>query len=314
MATNENKPAAKKREIISKAQQMTMLEVLGASLVLGTCIVLSTFLIKYIKFNTTVIAEKNEAISDYDTTIRNVGVCVDKDGNGRLSDKELQSCNPSDVKLDEVNGSLRYNVLETMAQNEYLESVARQRNEQCYDEKDERIDFNKLYEETSDETKKKQYLQSAKICSALRVIPDALPAQQNTEALMASLNQIFILAGVEPERLAPQDTVTDSAIEGVSAIPVSLQLAGSDFGVMVALDALERSIREFDVMTATIEWTTRGLSLNATANAYFLSEKPTVEKVKTIYASKKARTAGSGSSGKLDSAQQGAQELTGGNK
>lgn len=314
MATDGNKPAAKKRDIISKAQQMTILEVLGASLVLGTCIVLSTFLIKYIKFNTTVIAEKNEAISDYDATIRYVGICVDKDGNGRLSDKELQSCNPSDVKLDEVKGSLRYNVLETMAQNEYLESVARQRNEKCYDEGGKRIDFNKLYEETNDETEKKQYLQSAKICSALRVIPDALPAQQNTEALMASLNQIFILAGVEPERLAPQDTVVDSTIEGVSAIPVSLQLAGSDFGVMVALDALERSIREFDVTTAAIEWTARGLSLNATANAYFLSEKPMVEQTKMIYASKKARSTSSGSSsGKLDSAQQNAQELTGGN-
>lgn len=287
----ENGPADNKRAIISKAQQMTMLEVLGASLVLGACIVLSTFLIKYIKFNTTVIAAKNEAIADYDATIRNVGVCVDKDKNGRLSDKELEQCNPSAVKLNDIVGSLRYNVLETMAQNEYLESVARQRNEGCYDEEGKRIDFNKLYEETTDETEKKQYLQSAKICSALRVIPDALPAQQNTEALMASLNQIFILAGVEPDRLAPQDTVMDSTIEGVSAIPVSLQLEGSDYGVMVALDALERSIREFDVTTALIEWTTRGLSLNVSANAYFLSEKPSIEEDVTLYASKKAKAA-----------------------
>lgn len=294
MATG-NKPADNKRAIISKAQQMTMLEVLGASLVLGTCIVLSTFLIKYIKFNTTVIAEKNEAIANYDATIRNVGVCVDTDKNGKLSDKELENCNPSAVKLSDIRGSLRYNILETMAQNEYLESVARLRNEGCYDEDGKRIDFNEMYEETNDETEKKQYLQSAKICSALRVIPDALPAQQNTEALMASLNQIFIVAGVEPDRLAPQDTVMESMIEGVSAIPVSLQLEGSDYGVMVALDALERSIREFDITTALIEWTTRGLSLNASANAYFLSEKPVIEKDVTIYASKKARSAGGNS-------------------
>lgn len=306
------KPADNKRKMISKAQQMTMLEVLGASLVLGACIVLSTFLIKYIKFNTTVIVAKNEAISDYDETIRNVGVCIDKDKNGRLNDKELENCNPSAVKLDEVAGSLRYNILETMAQNEYLESVARQRNEGCYDENGERYDFNKLYEETNDEKQKKQYLQSAKICSALRVIPDALPAQQNTEALMASLNQLFILAGVEPERLAPQDSSVASTIEGVNAIPVSLQLAGSDFGIMVALDTLERSIREFDITSATIEWTARGLSLNATANAYFLAEKPEIEVEETIYASKKAKKAGSSASGKLDSAQQNAQELTGG--
>lgn len=291
MATG-NKPADSKRAIISKAQQMTMLEVLGASLVLGACIVLSTFLIKYIKFNTTVIAAKNEAIADYDATIRNVGLCVDTDKNGRLSDKELEKCDPSAVKLDDIKGSLRYSILETMAQNEHLESVARQRSEGCYDEEGERYDFNKLYEETSDEKQKKQYLQSAKICSALRVIPDALPAQQNTEALMASLNQIFIMAGVEPDMLAPQDTVIDSSVDGVSAIPVTLQLEGSDYGVMVALDALERSIREFDVTTALIEWTTRGLSLNVSANAYFLSEKPVIEETKVIYASKKARSAG----------------------
>lgn len=289
------KPADNKRKVIIKAQQMTMLEVLGASLVLGTCIVLSSFLIKYIKFNTTVIAAKNEAISDYDETIRNVGVCVDKDKNGRLNDKELENCDPSTVKLDEVRNSLRYNILETMAQNEYLESVARQRNENCYDDEGEKIDFNELYEQTNDEKERKQYLQSAKICSALRVIPDALPAQQNTEALMASLNQLFILAGVEPERLAPQDTAVASLIEGVNAIPVSLQLAGSDLGIMVALDTLERSVREFDITTATIEWTTRGLSLNATANAYFLAEKPEIEEDVTIYASKKAKTAGGNS-------------------
>lgn len=289
------KPADNKRKIIIKAQQMTMLEVLGASLVLGTCIVLSSFLIKYIKFNTTVIAAKNEAISDYDETIRNVGVCVDKDKNGRLNDKELENCDPSTVKLDEVRNSLRYNILETMAQNEYLESVARQRNENCYDDEGGKIDFNELYEQTNDEKERKQYLQSAKICSALRVIPDALPAQQNTEALMASLNQLFILAGVEPERLAPQDTAVASLIEGVNAIPVSLQLAGSDLGIMVALDTLERSVREFDITTATIEWTTRGLSLNATANAYFLAEKPEIEEDVTIYASKKAKTAGGNS-------------------
>ncbi len=59
-----NKPAADtKRVKISKAQQITMLEVLAASLILGTCLVVAIFLIKYIKFNTKIIAAKNEAIS-----------------------------------------------------------------------------------------------------------------------------------------------------------------------------------------------------------------------------------------------------------
>ena len=47
-----NKPTETKRAKISKAQRVTLVEVLAASLVLGACIVIANFLIKYIKFNT----------------------------------------------------------------------------------------------------------------------------------------------------------------------------------------------------------------------------------------------------------------------
>lgn len=283
-------PAGSKRAKISKAQQHTMIEVLVASLVLGTCLVVSIFLIKYISFNTTIISEKNEAISAYDQTIRNVGVCVDSDRNGRLSNEELENCKPNEVSLSRVTGSLRANVLASMAQNEDLESVARLRNENCYDGTGARIDFNKLYEESTDEKERQQYLQSAKICSALRVIPDALPAVQNTEALMASLNQIFLETGWEPERLSPRDDVVTNLIEGVDVIPVTLRVEGPNDVVLRTLGNVERSIREFNITSATIEWTNQGLSLNASANAYYLEELPEIETMKTLYASKKARS------------------------
>ena len=70
----DKKPADSKRAKISKAQQLTMLEVLGASLVLGTCLVLVNTIIKYIGFNTKVISAKNEAMASYDQAIRNIGV------------------------------------------------------------------------------------------------------------------------------------------------------------------------------------------------------------------------------------------------
>lgn len=308
-----NKPSDGKRARISKAQQVTMLEVLCASLVLGTCIVMSIFMIKYIKFNTTIITEKNNAISAYDQTIRNVGVCVDTDGNGRLSAEELESCKPNEVSLNSVVGSLRYNVLSQMAQNSDLESVARLRNASCYDEAGERIDFNKLYELSTDELEKQQYLQSSKVCSALRVIPDALPAHQNTEALMASLNQIFILTGWDPERLSPRDDVVKVDIEGVSVIPVSLRVEGDDSIVLAVLDNVEHSIREFDITTATIEWTSRGLSLNASANAFYLTELPEIETTKTLYATRKARQNKNKGSNKIDSANDAKNELLEGN-
>lgn len=289
MVSNTSKPADNKRTKISKAQQMTMLEVLVASLVLGTCMVMSLFLIKYIKFNTRIISEKNEAIGEYDQTIRNVGVCVDKDRNGRLSNEEIEGCDPNAILLSEVSGSLRANVLSLMAENTDLELVARQRNEGCYDATGERIDFNKLYEQSTDDVERQQYMQSAKICSALRVIPDALPAQRNTEALMASLNQIFILTGKEPDNLSPGDGVVSSRVAGVVGIPVNMRLEGSANEVVKALIDVERSIREFDIDTATIEWTARGIGVQASARAYYLDDAQDMEITETLYASDKSK-------------------------
>lgn len=286
-----NKPADEKRQRISKAQQLTMLEVLGASLILGTCLVVSTFLIKYISFNTTIITEKNQAIDNYDLTLQNVGVCIDTDRNGKLDDVELDNCDPNGISLDSVSGSLRYKVLAEMANNSDLELVARQRNERCLDEAGERIDFAKLYNESTDDDKRQQYLQSLKICSALRVIPDALPAAKNTEALMASLNEIFIRTGWEPERLAPQDgTLGATDIEGIYAIPVSLRMEAPDEVVMRALDNIEKSIRQFDITSLSIEWVTSGLSLTATANAFYLAEPEEMEITKVLVASRKTRS------------------------
>lgn len=283
-------PADAKRQRISKAQQYTLLEVLGASLVLGTCIVIATFLIKYINFNAKIITEKDNAITSYDQTLRNVGICIDKDKNGRLSNEEIEQCNPDKVSLDKVKDSLRYKVWVEMAQNEDLESVARQRNANCYNQLGERIDFTALYALAEDETQRQQYLQSAKICSALRVIPDALPSVKNTEALMASVNQVLILTGWEPDRLAPRDDSVDSQIEGVDVIPITLRIESQDAVVLGVLHNMERSIREFDITSATVEWTNFGLNLQVSANAYYLSELPQIEVLKTVYASPKARS------------------------
>ncbi len=288
MADSNGLPASVKRLKISKAQQYTILEVFGASLVLGVCIVLSIFLIKYIKFNTVIISAKNEAISEYDETLRNVGVCVDSDNNGRLSDRELENCDPSTTSLSSVSGSLRNNVLSVMAQNVDLESVARQRNENCYDADGKKIDFDKLYEESTDSLDKARYLQSAKICSALRVIPDALPAQKNTEALMASLNQVFLFTGLDPEQLAPLDDVVESEIEGVEVIPVQMRLEGTSAQVLTSLNAVERSIREFAITSATVEWSdvfgNGGLSVTAIANAYYLKDAGELEMTQEVTA------------------------------
>lgn len=282
------KPADTKREKISKAQQLTMLEVLGASLVLGTCLVLMNFIGKYIEFNTRIIAAKNESIAMYDETLRNIGICPDTDKDGRLSAREIEECDPNSVKLSQVPNSLRYNVLEVMAQNADLESVARKRNENCYDAEGKRINFNEMYNSATTESERQQILQATKICSSLRVISDALPAQKNTEALMASLNQLFIISNWEPENIAPRDeTVVLDDLSGVEAIPVTLQVNGNGATVLTVLNNIDRSIRNFDITSATVEWTNTGLNLTARANAYYMDGVWTLETEKTLRAGDK---------------------------
>lgn len=277
-----------KRSRISKAQQVTVLEVLFASLVLGTCLVLVSFIAKYIEFNTRIISAKNEAILSYEQTIKNIGICADLDNNGRLSDSELEKCNPNATALDDVVGSLRYNVYEVMAQNADLESVARKRNANCYDENGDRIDFNKLYSLATDDTTRKQLLQATRVCSSLRVISDALPAQKNTEALMASLNQLFIVSRWDPDSISPRDDGAKvNGLDGVLAIPVSFRMSGDGATIIRVLNTIDRSIRDFDITSATVEWSNSGLSLQARANAYYLDEMQNLESDKIIRAGDK---------------------------
>lgn len=283
-----DKPADSKRAKISKAQQLTILEVLGASLILGTCLVLVNFILKYIEFNTRVITAKGEAIAAYDQTIRNIGVCADTDNNKTLSDRELENCQPNAVQLSDVVGSLRYKVYEEMAQNEDLESVARKRNANCYDEDGNRIDFNALYRMATDDSERQQLLQATKICSSLRVISDALPAQKNVEALMASLNQLFIVSEWEPENIAPRDeAVVDDDITAAEIIPVTFRVTGNGPTVIKVINNIDRSIRNFDITSASVEWTNAGISLQARANAFYLDDFWQLETTKTLRASDK---------------------------
>ncbi len=277
-----------KRSKISKAQQITMLEVLVTSLVLGSCLVLISFITKYIEFNTRIITEKSDAITAYDEAIRNIGICADTDKNGRLSDREIADCNPNTVRLEDVQGSLRYNIYEVMAQNPELESVARKRNAKCYDEEGNRYDFNQLYNVAETDKERTQLLQASKVCSALRVISDALPARKNTEALMASLNQLFIVSELDPENISPRDDKIElEDLTGVLAIPVSFSANGSGATIIRILDNVDRSIRNFDITSATIEWSKNGLSLQARANAYYLDETWGLESDKVVRASDK---------------------------
>lgn len=291
MDNNPDGPAVSKRIKISKTQQETLLITLIAAVILGICAVLIVYFAKYIKFNGKVIEAKDTAIVDYETTIKNVGLCKDTDRDGKFSDKELSSCRPDELDSASMPGTLRYNVMVNMANNSDLESVARDSQDGCYDESGAKIDFQKKFDDATDESKQAEYLAMLKMCSALRVIPDALPAQANEEALMSSLNQIFIISNWEPEALSPSGNAVSGA-EGISTIPVSLSVEATSGTTMNVLNNIEKSIRTFDLQTATVSWSGENyLTLQSQGVAYYTENSDVAETNKTVYATDKAKKA-----------------------
>lgn len=291
---NPNGPAVSKRVKISKTQQETLLIVLVAAVTLGVCGVLAVFFGKYIGFNSKVIDAKDSAISDYEKTITNIGLCKDTDRDNKLSDEEINKCKPNELDSTSMPGSLRYNVMVNMANNTDLESVARDSQEDCYDSDGQKIDWQEKYDDAETDEDRAEYLSMLKMCSALRVIPDALPAQANEEALMSSLNQLFNISGWNPEALSPSGNVVSGA-EGLSTIPVSLSVEADTSMTMTVLNNIERSIRTFDLQTATISWSNDNkLALQSQGVAYYTENADVVENNKTVYATNNAKKKASG--------------------
>ena len=286
---NPNGPAVSKRIKISNTQQQMLLIALVAATALGVLIVLMVFFGKYIAFNSKVITAKDESIVGYEKTIKNVGLCKDTNNDGKFSDSELEKCNPDALDSAAMPGTLRYNVMVNMAKNANLESVARNSQSDCYDEDGNKIDWQQKFDETDNDEEQAKDLAMLKMCSALRVIPDAMPAQANEEALMSSLNQIFIISQWDPESLSPSGNI-EGGTRGLSTIPISLSVQSGTDKTMTVLNNIERSIRTFDIQSATISWSgNEYLTLDAQGVAYYTEDAGLNETTKTVYASADAQ-------------------------
>ena len=276
-----------KRAIISQAQEYVLLAVLGASVFLGVAISLTKHFVSKISFNSGVIAAEEQAIVVYSDAIKNIGVCQKPKGTV-YTDDELKKCVPDSISASSVPGTLRANILDSMAANAALNSVPKENTSECINPSTRK---NYTYEElnakyssattTADLVSASNLIQS---CSALRVIPDALPAYRNEEALLASLNKIFLLSGWEPDSLSPTDD-SNAVSFGTNLRDMSIRLSvEANTAVTVKfLDNVERSIREFNIERATIEWGSNDtLILNAQANAYYMTPSTLTESQQTI--------------------------------
>lgn len=264
-----------KRAKITQAQQYMIFAVLGAAIFLGAAIAVVINSVNKIAFSANVIAVEDQSIVSFSDTIKNIGICPKPKGQV-YTDDELKKCKPDSVNVSSVPNTLRSNILENMAANSALESVPNQQNASCINPATNK---NYTYREMEDKYSAAEgddqliaAVNLIKSCSALRVIPDALPAFKNEEALLASIDKIFRDSGTEPESLSPTDE-TDLASFGNNLYTISVRLAiESGAGtVHTLLNNIERSIRNFNVERATIEWSSNdSINFQARATAYYM--------------------------------------------
>ena len=285
---------------MSKAQQTTVLEVLIASLILGAAVVTGIWAVRYIIFNTKVITAKDESIRNYETAIINVGVCKDSNNDGKISDEELNNCSPNELANDDVQSSLRHKIFDEMAVNKNLEAVARKSLPGCTTTGGQALDFTQIYQDAQTDEERARALSELQLCSALRVVPDALPAQENNEAAMASLNQLSIVAQVEPTSLASGEVTqsaettdeTEASEKNYDAKPIAIAARWEDIpdtSLYALLTTTERSIRAYDVKTATIEWVDNVLTFQGNFHTYYEGDLDFEETTKIVKASEEKK-------------------------
>lgn len=278
-----------KRAKISEAQQYMALAVLAAAAFLGVAIALVMHFVKMISFNTRIIMGEEQSIAAYTEVIKTLGVCKKPRGS-IYSDEELRNCSPDSIEVSEIPDTLRANILENLAANQALNSVPKEDNSDCLNPTTGKNftykELNSIYDKAETAEELSAASQLIKSCSALRIIPDALPAFRNEEALLASLNRLFIISNWEPESLSPSGTSQASDLgKNLFSISVSLSIEAGTSTTMNTLSNIERSIREFNIERATIEWGgDDSLILRAQATAYYMSESNIEETTETITA------------------------------
>ncbi len=287
--------AISKRLKITEAQQYMLLSVLGASLFMGVAISLVSSYIRQISFNIEAIAEEEKSIVAYSNIIKEIGICKSPKGSV-YSSEELKNCNPDAIEASEIPNTLRANILEDLAANEALNSVPNTSNASCINPATGKNytykELSKNYDDARGSDELNAASQLIRSCSALRVIPDALPSTQNEEALLASLDKLFKVSNWEPESLNPTGEVEESELaSGLNAISVSLSIETDSGTTKQILSNIERSIREFDIKNASLEWNSdSSLQFRAQASAYFMNESSIIETSKKISPNGKNKT------------------------
>ena len=285
-----NSKALTKTDRISEARQYSLMAAFGASIFFGIAIAMVARFTNQIAFNATVVSEEDKTIVTLSDTIKNVGICASPKGK-TYTDEELRRCNPNNLDAASVPGTLRANILQNMAANTALNSVPKEDLSYCVNETTGKnftySELNEFYNKALDDGDSQKIAAATEliqICSALRIIPDALPSYRNEEALLSSLNRIFIMSNWEPEGLSPAGTYEEAEFgKNLYKIPFQLAVDADTATATRVLSNIERSIREFDVRRASIEWSSASsLTFNSELTAYYTLPSVLTEKTNTL--------------------------------
>ena len=232
----EKELSTTKRFKITKAQEYMLAAVLGASVIFGVTLALLVHFTQKISLNGRALSALEESTVAFSDTIKTIGVCA-KPAEEVYTDKEIAACDPESAALNSVPKEA-----DSLCLNSEGRSYTAEELQKRLDEANEKNDAAAIQEASN----------LVRVCSALRIIPDALPATYNEEALLASLNKLFIISNWT-------------------------------FKSMNVLHNVERSIREFNIERATIEWGgADSLKLNASATAYYMDRSQIVKGTNVI--------------------------------
>ena len=263
MAKNDKSTALLKKVKIDKAQRNMFIAVCLASVVVGVTLVASVWFVRKIKFNQKVIGQQDIIIKD--------------------------------LKQSQANlNALKLNIAE-LTSNENLEAVARIK--ESKNNVNNKVCDKFVNAEINNEEGVKD-IETARTCSALRLIPDALPSIENNEATLGSFDTL-ISSHMNVESLSSDtgrgyESGTDDASTSDTLHTTNTIMSAVDNQSKIynGLLSIERSIRNYDITNATIKWSDESrngdsIELNATFAAYYANEVVPAVKSRRICADAK---------------------------
>ena len=266
---------------ISKAQKSTLTIVGATTVVVGAGIALIMKFSDFIKFDDKVIAQQKEAIAGYTDALKNSGACKAPRG-AEYNQDELLNCDPNETEPKDVPGTLRASILDDASSIINFESVARDAISVCIDpetsEPYSSSDLKEKYMEAETSNEQRYYMNAIKICSTLRVIPDALPIVRNDVAVLSSVGKIYLLSGQDPNQIT-LPTSGESSVEGLSSVPVNLPMEEENISKL--LYNISKSIRRINLLSLTLDYR-KGLEISSRAETYYTGEVISSETMKTI--------------------------------